>query len=129
MISEFDRLRTSNNNNLLSINTIKDRHIKNNSQNINIGLVNVRSVKNKDIWLKHQLIDEEIDICVITETWLNDSNAEWITSTELNKDGFKMLNSFRRDGRRGGGISLVYKDNYKIKLVEEKHMRTFQSAK
>ena len=101
MMSEFERIRTSNHNNLISVNTTKDRHIKNNSQNITIGLVNTRSVKNKDIWLKQELIEEGIDIVVVTETWLNDSNEQWIECTELNKDGFKMQNSFRKEGRKG----------------------------
>ena len=129
IIEEYQRSRTSNNNNLITITPTKDRHIKNNSQDIVIGLVNVRSIKNKDIWLKQELIEQGIDICVLTETWLSDSDKQWIDKTELNKDGYTLSNSFRRDGRRGGGIALVHKDKYKIKLVEEKHMRTFQSAK
>ena len=63
--------------------------------------MNARSVKNKDIWLKQELIEEGVDIAVVTGTWLNDSNDQWIESTELNKEGFKMENSFRNDGRKG----------------------------
>ncbi len=68
MMSEYDSERTANFSNLISIDTIKDRHIKNNSQHITIGLVNIRSFKNKDIWLKQELVEQDIDLCVVTES-------------------------------------------------------------
>ncbi len=129
MMSEYDSERTANFSNLISIDTIKDRHIKNNSQHITIGLVNIRSFKNKDIWLKQELVEQDIDLCVVTETWLRNSDEQWIEGTELNKDGFKMQNTSRQDGRIGGGITLVYRDVYNIKKIEERHIRTFQSTK
>ena len=49
---EYDQFRTANSNNLMTVETIKDRHTKNNAQNINLGLANVRSIKNKDLFLK-----------------------------------------------------------------------------
>ena len=47
-------------------------------KNLSCGLVNVRSVKNKDIWLKQLLSEDQIDICILTETWLNKNDMEWI---------------------------------------------------
>ena len=79
---------------MISVNITKDRHIKNDSQNITLGLLNARSVKNKDIWFKQEVIEEKVDIALVTETWLNYSNKQWIESTELNKDWPKMQNSF-----------------------------------
>ena len=40
-----------------------------------------------------------------------------------------MSNSFRNDGRRGGGIAVVYKDTFSIKQINEKHLNTYHSAK
>ncbi len=37
MMSEYDSKRTANFSNLISIDTIKNRHIKNNSQHILLG--------------------------------------------------------------------------------------------
>ena len=129
ILAEYEKSRTVNQDNLISINTIKDRHVTNNAQNLKIGLVNARSIRNKDIRLKQDLIEEDIDACVVTETWLDDSNKVWIENTELNKDGLKMQNSCRNDGRKGGGIAIVYKDIYNIKQEEEKRLRTFHSVK
>ena len=98
-------------------------------KNLSCGLVNVRSVKNKDIWLKQLLSEDQIDICILTETWLNKNDMEWIESCELNKDGFRMSNSFRNDGRRGGGIAVVYRDTFSIKQINEKHLDTYHSVK
>ena len=79
MMAENESLRTVNLNNLISINTTHPAHTApgTNSKYINIGLVNTRSVKNKDIWLKQVLTEEDVDLCVLTETWLND-NDQWI---------------------------------------------------
>lgn len=129
MIDEYEKNRGIHHHNLTSVNIIKDRHLKSKSCNLTMGLVNVRSVKNKDIWLKQVMTEENIDICVMTETWLTKSDETWIKSTELNKDGFSMKNSFRNDGRKGGGLALVYRDMYKIQLVEEKYARTYHSVK
>ena len=63
MISEFERVRTANHDNLTSVNITKD--IKNDSQNINIGPVNAGSVINKDIRLKQELVEEGVDIVVV----------------------------------------------------------------
>ena len=128
MITDFKRTRGICHSNLVNINLSKDRYTKCNVKNLSCGLVNVRSVKNKDIWLK-QLLSEEIDICILTETWLNENDMEWIESCELNKDGFRMSNSFRNDGRRVGGIALVYRDMFSIKQINEKHLNTYHSVK
>ncbi len=91
--------------------------------------MNIRSVKNNDMWLKQELVEQDIDLSVVTETWLRNSDEQWIEGTELNKDGFEMQNTSRQDGRIGGGIALVYRDVYNIKKIEERHLRTFQSTK
>ena len=128
---EYKQLRQQgiNRNNLIAIKAITDRHVKNRSKNLTVGLANVRSIKNKDNLLKQMLVEKRIDICVLTETWLNNKDNQWIESTELNKDGFRMENSFRKNGRKGGGIGLVYKDGYRIKKQEEKHTKTYHSVK
>ena len=72
---------------MISVNITKARHIKNDSQNINFGLVNAMSAKSKDISLKQELIEEGVDVVVVIETWLNVRNEQWIKSTQFNKYG------------------------------------------
>ena len=36
-----------------------------------IATINVHSVRNKDLILHQHICDNEIDLCVLTETWLS----------------------------------------------------------
>ena len=108
MMNDFKR--ASPDINLVRVNVISDRHVQTKSKNITLGMANVRSIKNKDVWMKQLIIENKIDICVLTETCLSKTECAWIESTDLNKDGYIMDNSFRSDGRRGGGISIVCSD-------------------
>ena len=80
--------------------------------------------------LHQHLIEKEIDICIVTETWLGqtDINKIWYESTVLNRNQFQLFPS-NRQGRRGGGIPLVTKTNIKTKLLDEGQLNTFQFAK
>ena len=50
----------------------------------------------------------------ITETWLpNEKDDE--KYKEVPPPGYKILSHPHSDGRRGGGIAIVYKNNLKIK--------------
>ena len=104
MMSEYERIRNTNHNNLISVNIIKDRHINNDLQSITTGLVKATSVKHKDIWLKQELV-EGVDMAVVTGTRLNGNTEQWIDSTEINQDGFKTQDSFGKDGGKGEGIA------------------------
>ena len=46
----------------------------------------------------HHLELEKVDALVITETWLSDKDADkvWISSSDLNKNGLKLLTSNRK---------------------------------
>ena len=53
---------------------------------IKITTGNVQSLKNKEQPLLHQLIDKDIDIMIITETWLMKDDTIWLEACDLNKD-------------------------------------------
>ncbi|XP_070565305.1 uncharacterized protein [Ptychodera flava] len=81
--------------------------VMNNSCQVKISTWNAHSIKNKPDLLRDYLFDNKIDICVITETWLQPKDHIWIECCDLNNNGLCMLSSFRGDNRRGGGLSLV----------------------
>ena len=66
-------------------------------------LLNAQSIKNKELVLYGQLIHHNVDLCILTETWLskNVSYMTWLHCTVLNKDLYQMLTS-NRTGRKGG---------------------------
>ena len=115
-----------NKNNLVNVEITRNNATVLQRSNTRLALVNSRSIKNKDLMLHQHLVEKEIDICVVTETWLGqtDSNKIWYESTVLNRNEFQLFPS-NRQGRRGGGIALVTKANIKTKLLDEGQLNTF----
>ena len=63
------------------------------------------------------LNDYSIDILALMETWLTDNQRDdqWLQTTPINKDPYKIHVHNRKD-RRGGGIALITKNNFTTKL-------------
>ena len=97
-------------------------------EHVKMSVMNVQSIKNKDILVNDYIYhEEEIDLAVLTETWLNDNDDIWIDSCELNKNEYK-LNVCNRTLHKGGDLGLLYRDNMKIKVVRQEEKMTFQYA-
>ena len=60
--------------------------------NINVSLANILCIRNKDLIKYDSLQLHDSDICILTETWLQnfDSDEIWLEMTDLNKNEFKM---------------------------------------
>ena len=88
--------------------------IKDNSQ-IQFCLANARSVRNKTDEIVQYILEKNIDVCIITETWLkNDDN---VIIGELVPSGYK-IDYVSRNGRRGGGIAIIYKATCRLQKLE-----------
>lgn len=77
------------------------------SSTISIGLLNARSVVNKAGFIRERIIDLDLALLGITETWLSDSDCPVIV--ELCPAGHTFIGKNRPlfKGRRGGGIGFV----------------------
>ena len=106
--------RGVNYNNLIVIKTVDDKGTFIDS-NIKLSTLNVRSLKNKSAIVYQELMDNNIDLAVITETWLKDtdSDIDWCKTCEFNNDTFcfKPLN---RTSSKGGGIALITRTAFKV---------------
>ena len=120
---------SSNKENLISCNTEQQEVIPNHCC-LCICLADVQSVKNKQLILHQFLLESNIDLCVLTETWLRDTEADqvWLQCSSLNNDGFKCFTS-NRQGRRGGGLALMNRDRYKVVPLGSGQLQSFQFAK
>ena len=78
------------------------------------AVLNARSVCNKAALIQTFLLDHDIDVLVITETWLTDGDE--VTPRQLlpDPDGYSFI-SVPRNGR-GGGLGIVAKSHISIKL-------------
>ena len=99
------------------------------NNNIQLALLNAQSIKNKDIDIKEYLSEKKVDIAVITETWIQETDADiWVEGCELNKDNFRVSTS-NRTTRKGGGLAIVYKQDRIVKKESEGNLNTFQFTK
>ena len=64
----------------------------NNSSNIKLTLANMQSIRNKDLLLYDYLQSNNSDLCILTETCLQNcvNDDIWLEMTDLNKNGLKM---------------------------------------
>ena len=88
----------SNNNNLIRINT-EQQEVISNYHSLCICLANIQSVKNKQLILHQYLVENKIDLCNLTETWLRNTEADqaWLQCSVINNSGFKCFASNRQE--------------------------------
>ena len=105
----------SDNGNLIIIINTGQQEITPNHHSLCICLVNIQSIKNKQLILHEYLVENNINLCVLHEMWLSDTEANqvWLQCSSLTNDGFKCFTS-NRQGRTGGGLALISRDSYKV---------------
>ena len=85
-------------------------------------LLNSRSVWNKTVYIVDYIShDCKPDIVAITETWL-DKNDNAVR-VELCPDGYKLCDHVREE-RRGGGMTLLYRDSLYVDKVDAGNKRS-----
>ena len=119
--------RSVNWSNLHQIRTRRNDMITNINENISMSLANVQSLRSKELLIHDYIHEQKIDMMILTETWLSSEDAVRIDSSELNKNGYRISTSHRKE-RKGGGLALVYRENIKVKKLTSKELKTFQLA-
>ncbi|CAJ1061240.1 RNA-directed DNA polymerase from mobile element jockey [Xyrichtys novacula] len=79
------------------------------------GLVNARSLANKTFILKDFFMSRGLDFLCVTETWL--STGESSPLIELCPPDCCYFNSPRSSGRKGGGIAVIFKSDFKCRQI------------
>ena len=88
-------------------------------------LINVRSICNKVYSLTELLIAQNIDICCLTETWLNDHNKPIVVN--LKREGFDIISCPRTKNKRGGGLAFISKKKrYNTTIIKTVFFQTFE---
>ena len=73
-------------------------------------------MKNKSFIIKDFVVDNNIDILAITEMWLQADISNQITVNNICPTGF-VLHHLPRAGHRGGGVALLYKNQFRLKKL------------
>jgi hypothetical protein len=82
-------------------------------------LMNARSVVNKTELIKDIIVENNIDIAIITETWLSASHGNFHSVlTDLCPPNHKILSKARN--KRGGGLAVIYRNTLDITIMDIK---------
>ena len=72
------RTRSVNFDNCIMIARIQESEITRFTKHIKFVTLNAQSIKNKDQLIVDYLLNEHIDVAIITETWLKDADDIWL---------------------------------------------------
>ena len=92
---------------------------------VKIATGNVQSLKNKEQPLLHQLIEQDIDILVVTETWLTKDDTVWLDACNFSKDTYRIQSANHQNGK-GGGLAHIHRSTSNAKLVARGQTRSFE---
>ncbi len=84
---------------------------------------NAQSVKNKTHALKDYILDKNIQLCAITESWLKPQND--LEMGELKPSGYK-LDPIHRLHNKAGGIVVVHHEALKAKVKDKGNRQSYQ---
>ena len=84
---------------------------------------NAQSVRNKTAEIKRFRKENDVDIYLIVESWLTDTQHKTISSLKSAENDIKMV---PRVGRTGGGICCIHKKHIDIKQADTYKPKTFE---
>ena len=90
------------------------------------NLINIQSVGNKTNVIKNLIYDHNIDICMLTETWL--SNNKVSDCSKINEMTPKSHNFYHvpRENKSGGGVGIFVKKAYKVTIMNRGVFSSFE---
>ena len=87
-----------------------------------LSCFNARSICNKTLQITELLLEQDIDIMCLTETWLKKSSNA--TILELSEMGYGIIHTPRFT--KGGGTAILFKDSFIMKRQKTTNYVTFE---
>ena len=89
------------------------------------GLLNTRSINEKEFSICELITDNQLDLLALTETWCTDKSS--VSLGLIQPPGYSVIPvHIPRQDRRGGGVDLLYRDSYKAKRVKVEKLSSFE---
>ena len=99
------------------------------SKAMNVGYLNARSVRNKAEDICDFICENDLDICTITETWLNKSDdKDKVVTGDLTPAGYDLLHVPRAKGK-GGGVAVILKSTIKTTMDKKRRFKSLNQWK
>ena len=80
-------------------------------------------MRNKVELIKDYILEEDIDICALTETWLSEHDQPIVG--DLQPDGYKLLHVDRKN-RTGGGVAVLCKSSTQPVISSKSSFTSFE---
>ena len=119
------RLTSNTCDSLIEVKAMVNHSIKPSQKSCQMVVINIQSIKSKEHIIMECLMDKQVDIAILMETWLCKEDETWVAASECNKNGYK-LDTVNRNNRRGGGIGLIYQETIKVVKCKSKKTQTFE---
>jgi hypothetical protein len=91
---------------------------------LRIACLNAQSIRNKTTPLREYIIEKDLDIFFIVETWLSEAGDE-VHIGDITPEGYRMISKPRKN-RQGGGIMVIYKDHISLNLTDDHKVSTME---
>ena len=92
---------------------------------VKCNLINIQSVGNKTNKIKNLIVDQEIDICMLTETWLRNNISDCSKIHDMTPDTHDFYH-IPRESKIGGGVGILANKLYKISIVNNHLFDSFE---
>ena len=112
--------RKVNVNNLVCVNFVSNPK----PDMLRFATINARSLRNKVAVFSDYIVDQNIDVCVVTETWLKDMDTTSIAGVCL--PGYSFKSFPRQSNRSGGGSGVMFNTNLYISLSGGGETKSFE---
>lgn len=90
-----------------------------------VGVWNAHSVGNKGVEISDLILEKDLDILCLCETWLRDAGDE-VTIGEMKPPGYAFLQCPRPQGG-GGGVAVLYRQHVKVRQCKQRSFTTFDN--
>ena len=92
---------------------------------LHLATQNARSSRNKTTLINDMIVEEDIDLLVVTESWLRDKEEHILQ--EMLPTGYSALAENRSSGQLGGGVLAIFKTSLQvIKITNDYDFKIFE---
>ena len=96
------------------------------AKNISIQLLNARSIGNKSDEISEVILDKDLDILVITETWMKKGDTDSFAARNMTPNGYQLLHTPRLK-KPGGGVAVIMKKTLHAEVQDIENYSTFET--
>ncbi|XP_068707911.1 uncharacterized protein [Montipora foliosa] len=100
-------------------------HIKNDTRQLLLCVLNARSLRNKSATFVDLVCDSKADLFAVSETWLTDNDTAILS--EITPQGYTPHHCPRSD-RREGGTALIFKESINVEKVSVAGKGSFETS-